>query len=163
MDKGYLPFYFLEYFTSRDTYMGYCVQYLCTFRDIGHLGKLTLNAPIATKGVCFSRLLKCLRSLYGKLCGPRSDCSYAVCSGSTLFASILNSSVMIGNYLQQTTSADEIFRCIFFLGALRVNYGDICQFIRNTCLFTRTFKGYGIFGTIPPYTSLGTSDCQVHR
>ena len=44
----------------------------------------------------------------------------AVCSGSTLFASILNSSVMLGNYLQQTTSADDIFRCIFFLGALRV-------------------------------------------
>ena len=40
----------------------------------------------------------------------------AVCSGSTLFASILNSSVMLGNYLQQTTSADNIFRCIFFLG-----------------------------------------------
>ena len=41
----------------------------------------------------------------------------AVCSGSTLSASILNSSVMLGNYLQQTTSADDIFRCIFFLGA----------------------------------------------
>ena len=27
---------------------------------------------------------------------------------------------MIGNYLQQTTSADDIFTCIFFLGALRV-------------------------------------------
>ena len=39
----------------------------------------------------------------------------AVCSGSTLFASILNSSVMLGNYLQQTTSADDIFRCIFYL------------------------------------------------
>ena len=38
----------------------------------------------------------------------------AVCYGSTLFASILNSSVMLGNYLQQTTSADDIFRCIFF-------------------------------------------------
>ena len=37
----------------------------------------------------------------------------AVCSVSTLFASILNSSVMLGNYLQQTTSADDIFRCIF--------------------------------------------------
>ena len=44
----------------------------------------------------------------------------AVCSGSTLFASILNSSVMLGNYLQQTTSADDIFRYIF-PGALRVN------------------------------------------
>ena len=39
----------------------------------------------------------------------------AVCSGSTLFASILNSSVMLGNYLQQTTSADDILRCIFSL------------------------------------------------
>ena len=44
----------------------------------------------------------------------------AVCSGSMLFASILNSSLMLGNYLQQmSTSADDIFRC--FLGALRVN------------------------------------------
>ena len=36
-----------------------------------------------------------------------------VCSGSMLLASILNSSVIIGNYLQQTISADDIFRCIF--------------------------------------------------
>ena len=42
----------------------------------------------------------------------------AVCSRSTLFASILNSSVMLGNYLQQTISADDIFRCIFFLALL---------------------------------------------
>ena len=39
----------------------------------------------------------------------------AVCSGSTLFASILNLSVMLNNYLQQTTSADDISRCIFSL------------------------------------------------
>ena len=39
----------------------------------------------------------------------------AVCSGSALFASILNSPVMLGDYLQQTTSADDIFRCIFIL------------------------------------------------
>ena len=45
----------------------------------------------------------------------------AVCSGTTLFASILNLSVMLGKDLQQTTSADDVFRCIFFLGALRVN------------------------------------------
>ena len=38
-----------------------------------------------------------------------------VCSGSTLLASILNLSVLLGNYLQQTTSADDFFRCIFFL------------------------------------------------
>ena len=37
----------------------------------------------------------------------------AVCSGSTLFHSFLDSSVMLGNYLQQTTPADDIFRCIF--------------------------------------------------
>ena len=37
----------------------------------------------------------------------------AVSSGYTLFASILNLSVMLCNYLQQTTSADDIFRCIF--------------------------------------------------
>ena len=43
----------------------------------------------------------------------------AVCSGSTLFASILNSPVMLDNYLKQTASADYIFRCIF-LGALNV-------------------------------------------
>ena len=50
----------------------------------------------------------------------------AVCSGSMLFASILNLSVMLGNYLQQMTSADDIFRCIFFLGALRLNIPGVC-------------------------------------
>ena len=42
----------------------------------------------------------------------------AVCSGSTLLASILNMSVLLGNYLQQTTSvtADNVFRCIFSWG-----------------------------------------------
>ena len=49
----------------------------------------------------------------------------AVCSGNTLFASILNLSIGLGNYMQQTTSADDIFRCIFFL-ALRVN--GCCHF-----------------------------------
>ena len=39
----------------------------------------------------------------------------AVCSGSTLFASIPNLSVMLGSYLQQTTFSD-----VFFHGALRV-------------------------------------------
>ena len=33
----------------------------------------------------------------------------AVCSVSTMFASILNSSVMLDSYLQQTTSADDFF------------------------------------------------------
>ena len=39
----------------------------------------------------------------------------AVCSGSTLFASILNLSVMLGNNLQQTTSADDISDVVLFL------------------------------------------------
>ena len=58
----------------------------------------------------------------------------AVCSGATLLASILNSSVMLGNYLQQTTSADDDFRCIFF-GALKVKV-YVCQkqLIWNTFL-----------------------------
>ena len=38
----------------------------------------------------------------------------AVCSGSTLLASILNSSVVLGNYLQQPTSADNILDAFFF-------------------------------------------------
>ena len=50
----------------------------------------------------------------------------AVCSGSMLFASSLNSSVMLGNYLQQMTSADDIFQMHFFLGALRVKI--VCLF-----------------------------------
>ena len=45
----------------------------------------------------------------------------AVCTGSMLFASILNLLVMLANYLQQTTSADGHFQMHFFLGALRVN------------------------------------------
>ena len=49
----------------------------------------------------------------------------AVCSGSTLFASMLNFSVILGNYcsrrLQHTTFSD-----FFFLGALRVNNKQHC-------------------------------------
>ena len=48
----------------------------------------------------------------------------AVCSGSTLFASIINLSVMLGNYLQQTTSADDIFRFIFFLALKGLTSAD---------------------------------------
>ena len=44
---------------------------------------------------------------------PDQTAPILLCSGSTLFASILDSSVMLGNYMKQTTSADEIFRCIF--------------------------------------------------
>ena len=37
---------------------------------------INLKAPITTKVVCFCHLVKCFRSLYDKLCGPRSDYSY---------------------------------------------------------------------------------------
>ena len=50
----------------------------------------------------------------------------AVCSGSKLFASILHSSVMLGNYLQQTT-----FSGAFFLGSLMAN------FYKCTCIKRR--------------------------
>ena len=56
----------------------------------------------------------------------------AVCSGFTLFASILNSSVMLGNCLQQTTSADDIFRCILSC-ALRVKMTTICWIEGKIC------------------------------
>ena len=36
-------------------------------------------------------------------------------TGSTLFAPLLNSSVKLGTYMQQTTSADDIFQIHFFL------------------------------------------------
>ena len=67
----------------------------------------------------------------------------AVCSGSTLFASILNSLVMLDNYLQQTTSADDIFRCIFFLALqglnIKMQNTNYCQ------IFICSMMGKGAF------------------
>ena len=57
----------------------------------------------------------------------------AVCSGSTLFAFVLNSSVMLGNYLQQTTSAEDIFRCIFFLALKGLNFNSFPEY-RFICI-----------------------------
>ena len=81
---------------------------------------LTLNAPIATKVVCFSGLLKCLRSLYGKQCGPRSDCSYR----SSLFwvHPVCFYTGFVSN-ARQLFAADDFcrhFQMHFFLGTLRV-------------------------------------------
>ena len=71
----------------------------------------------------------------------------AVCSGSTLFASILYSTVMLDNYLQQTTTADDIFRCTFFLVFLgvrlfRVWDSTVIQFRGRFSIFTRQFWWY---------------------
>ena len=57
----------------------------------------------------------------------------AVFSGSTLFASILNSSVMLGNYLWQTTSADVIFRCIFSWPKRDTIIIDYCGGLTHVC------------------------------
>ena len=83
----------------------------------------------------------------------------AVCSGSMLFASILNSSVMLGNYLQLTTSADNIFRCIFFFELYKLSlskpfwpatnvpyfrtfivFSNVTLLLYNTCFLTIIFR-----------------------
>ena len=90
---------------------------------------LTLNAPIATKVVCFSRLLKCLRSIYGKQCGPRSDCSYR----SSLFWVHAVCFYKFVSNVRQIFAADDFsrwhFQIHFFLGALRVNI-QMCEKMR---------------------------------
>ena len=82
---------------------------------------LTLNAPITTKVVCFSRLLKCLKSLYGKQCGPRSD-SYR---SSLFWVHAVCFYTQIVSNVRQLFAADDFsrrhFQMHFFLGALRVN------------------------------------------
>ena len=64
---------------------------------------LTLNAPITTKVVCFSRLLKCLRSLYGKL-----------------WTQIRLLLYFIRQYCKAVTCSRRHFQLHFCLGALRV-------------------------------------------
>ena len=80
----------------------------------------------------------------------------AVCSGSTLFASILNSPVMLGNYLQQTTSAEDIFRCIFFLGALRVKI-QLWTYRHNSTPF------HPLFLTIPGCMFYSFCRSRIHH
>ena len=81
---------------------------------------LTLNAPIVTKVVCFSRLLHCLRRFYDKQCGPRSDCSYR----SSLFwiHAVCFYTEFVSN-VRQLFAVDDFskrnFQMLFFLGALR--------------------------------------------
>ena len=81
---------------------------------------LTLNAPIATKVVCFSRLLKSLRSLYGKqyinIFTYRSSLFWvhAVCFHISFVSNV-----------RQLFAVDDFnrrhFQMLFFLGALRAN------------------------------------------
>ena len=94
------------------------------------LSALTLKAPITTKVVCFSHLLKCLRSLYDKQCGPRSDCSYrSSLIWSTLFTSILK---FVSNVMQLFAADDfsrRHFSDSFFLGPLMVNCLQACRWL----------------------------------
>ena len=88
---------------------------------------------ILLKGVCFSRLLKCLRNLYGKQCGPRSDCSYR----SSLFwvHTVCFYTKFISNVRQLFAAEDfsrRHFQIRFFLCALRVKY-DSCNFSYFSC------------------------------
>ena len=68
-----------------------------------------------------------------------------VCSESTLFASIPNSSAILGNSLQQMTSADA-FSGAFYLGALRVKrssttvYTSAWAFKEVFCAYVVTIK-----------------------
>ena len=65
----------------------------------------------------------------------------AVCSGSTLFASILNLSVILGSYMQQTTSADDFSRRHFqmhffswrFKAIIPILYQKFSSIDRNRC------------------------------
>ena len=126
---------------------------------------LTLNAPIATKVVCFSCLLKCLRSLYGKQCGPRSDCSYR---SSLLWVHAVCFYTFFVSNTRQLFSADDFsrrhFQLHFFLGALRVKIafficfhffrfitcrstGFVCSFLKSNndiiymfvCLYVKVY------------------------
>ena len=79
----------------------------------------------------------------------------AVCSGSTLFASILNSSVMLDNYSQQTTSADNISRVFFFLVALRVKTLSLLVTIHGRFLHTyNPYKQFRPRSKLPGYYHL---------
>ena len=63
-----------------------------------------------------------------------------LCAWSTVFASIVNASGMLGNYLQQATSANDIFRCIF-LGALRVKSNTPYAIIVPNMKLSSTMNG----------------------
>ena len=84
-----------------------CIRVLNGKRLMIKAGKLTLNAPIPTKVVCYSPLLKCLSSLYGKQCGPRSNCSYR----SSLFwvHAVCFYTLFVSN-LRQFFAADDFSR-----------------------------------------------------
>ena len=78
-----------------------------TLEEVLAPSRLTLNVPIVTKVVCFSRLLKCLRDLYGKQCGPRSDCSYMI---SLFWVRAVCFYTLIVSMARQLFAADDFSR-----------------------------------------------------
>ena len=82
---------------------------MCTKRvEYGKLNNISANCN--KNCLLFSSAVMFKKPLWQTVCTQ-----IRLCSGSTLFAFILNLSVMLGNYLQQTTSADNIFSWFFFL------------------------------------------------
>ena len=77
----------------------------------------------------------------------------AVCSESTLFTSILNSSVMLGNYLQQTTSVADIFRCIFSWRFKRLISYSLRKKSSQKCAAI-LWRDTKLWCTLPPITIL---------
>ena len=75
----------------------------------------------------------------------------AVCSVSTLFTYILNSSVMLGNYLQQTTSADNISDA-FFPGSSRT----CCRLAASVLSLFFVVPWIGLQGVIVVFPGHGT-------
>ena len=96
---------------------------------------LTLNAQVTTKIVCFSRQLKCLRSLCGKQCGPRSDCSYR---SSLFWVHAVGFYTYFASKVRQLFAADNFsrqhFQMHFFLGALRVKSRVLCECVVFVCI-----------------------------
>ena len=111
-----------------------------------YLSKLNPKTSIATKVVCFSRMLKCLRSLCGKQCGLRSDCSYR---SSLFWVHAVCFYTKIVSNVRQLFAADDFsrrhFQMHFFLGALRVeglNVGLVTHHNVNKTTCTNTLPGY---------------------
>ena len=85
----------------------------------------TLFAPLLNSSVMlgnYLQCLQCLRSLYGKQCGPKSDCSYR---RSLFWVHVVCVSTKFVTNARQLFAADDFgrrhFQMNFFLGVLRVN------------------------------------------
>ena len=115
----------MDWYCGLDSYASLYVDTVTLYYVTGFcMSTSALNAPIATKVVCYCRLLKCLRSLYDKQYGLRSDCSYR---SSLFWVHAVFFYTLYVSYVRQLFAADikqTTFSDAFFLGALRVNMLD---------------------------------------